>query len=338
MQNQAFLEAFNDDFINDVLNDCTHISQVCIESVASTAYNNVIFEEVLSDEVLEEGMDEFKDKVKGGARKAGNAAYKALEAFKMFFKNIFNKIRVAINEFISSGVEKKTKKALDDYKKNKGDRKDQPFKVKDIFLDQKAVFFRDFKAMKAGVLDASFKGDDAYADAEKKIAKMVAGKVVAGLGANYKKAKDELKDVSKLSDVSKVILNIASKAEDMKKTMVISDIANKTAIWTVASSTKKDYTKGVSDITAFIKTTESKLGTSDEENADRDVRYQIKLAQQILAYLHAAYIGELKFAAAANKNFMAALTQAKKKTYLTDDEMKEVKESVFTEFTGLDLI
>ena len=114
MQNTALNEVFTDEYVNSVNDGLDHLSKVFVESCAATAYNEVIFEAAMDDEVLSEA-----DNAHSTFTGIKNAAFKAIQTLKMAFKSIFNKIRVAINEFIKNQNEKKVIDAVKTYNKNK---------------------------------------------------------------------------------------------------------------------------------------------------------------------------------------------------------------------------
>ena len=335
MQDKAFLEAFNDDFINETMEQCNHLASICVESVASAAYNNVIFEEALSEEVLEEGknFDKFKDNVKGAGRKVGNAAFKAVQALKMFFKNIYNKIRVAINEFIQNQSVKNTVKAVKDYEANSKDRAGQTVEVPVYRLRADLVFFNNFAALKSIIVDSSYNDKTSEEEAEDKLVAKVVDYMNSGLGLNLGEAKRALSKASSLAEVARIMTSITKYGKD-KQQMKISEII-KSGVYEVKDTDaqlKKDYQKGVADLTSFIKDLEKSLGGDADDKA---IKMQVRLAQKVLNLQHASYIGHIHYVIAQNKILLTACSQAKKKKF---EEKKDVKESVFTEFLGLDLI
>lgn len=320
MQNTALETIFTESYISDVEAGLDHLSKVCIESCAATAYNEVIFENALTDEVLSEA-DDGKSAFTG----VKNVAFKAIQTLKMVFQSLFNKIRVAINEFIKNETEKKTLKAFEDYKKalkddKDGNLRDAEVKMKAIYLDTATAFptVVDFKTLVAG-------------KDEHDMAKKLAALVTSGLGDNYADAKKALKDAKEVKDVTKVLLNIASYAKEDKESLPIGEIltGKKADMVTISKSVKNRYTKSVANVTKFIKDSEAKLKTAKTDDECKDIKEQVILAQKIISFLHAAFIGQLKWAVAANKNAMAAIKSAK---------AGGVEESAFTEFMGLQLL
>lgn len=320
MQNKALETVFTESYINDVEAGLDHLTKVCIESCATTAYNNIIFEAALSDEILEEASKEDEKEGKSAFAGVGNAAFKAIQTLKMFFKNIFNKIRVAINEFIKNETEKKTAKAFEEYKKAAKEIGDNEVKVKNIYLDAKVVFptVIDFKKL--------VKIGD-----EHDMAKKLAATISSGLQDNYKDAKKALADAKSVAEVNKVLTGLTGFAADMKESFPISEIltGKKSDITTVSKSVKDQYSKSVAKVNEFIKTKETNLKTAKTDSEIKQIKDEVLLAQKLIAFLHAAFIGQLKWAVAANKNAMAAIKSAKN---------GGVEESAFEEFMGLQLL
>ena len=102
--------------------DFNDLNKFFIESVAQVAHNTVVFESVLSEEVLMEADDKSPSKFK-------TAVYKAIEALKRAAQTVFNKIRVAINEFVAKANQNSTNKYVEAWKK---DVKDTGVSIEEI--------------------------------------------------------------------------------------------------------------------------------------------------------------------------------------------------------------
>lgn len=318
MQNTALNEVFTDEYVNSVNDGLDHLSKVFIESCASTAYNEVIFEAALSDEILEEA-----DKAHSTFTGIKNAAFKAIQTLKMAFKSIFNKIRVAINEFIKNQNEKKVTDMVKTYNKNKASEHDEAMViVKDLSLDPKVVFPVTF----------NFK-DFVIVDEEKQASKL-AGALATGLGKNYKGADKDLKDAKKVSDVNKVLTGITSYPEEEKKPRSFADMFTgkvSQEVVKVAPAVKNGYTKAVGNINDYIKKLEGQLKTASDEEC-KDIKDEVLAAQRLLSFEHAVYIGYLKWAVACNKQLMNTISKVK------SGKADKYQESAFEEFMGLQLL
>ena len=75
---------------------------------------------------------------------------------------------------------------------------------------------------------------------------------------------------------------------------------------------------------------EASLKTAKSDDECKAIKEEVVLAQKLIGFLHAAFIGQLKWAVAANKNAIAAIKSAKQ---------GGVEESAqFNEFMGLQLL
>lgn len=324
MQNTALETIFTESYISDVEAGLDHLSKVCIESCAATAYNEIIFENAMTDEVLAEANKE--EGGKSAFTGVKNIAFKAIQTLKAVFQSVFNKIRVAINEFIKNETEKRTLKAFEDYKKalkadKEGNLKDAEVKMKEIYLDAATAFptVVDFKGLVADKDEAA-------------MVKKLAAAISSGLGDNYADAKKVLKDAKEMKDVTKVLTGMVGYAKDAKESMPIGEIltGKKADMVTVSKSVKNQYTKSVAKVNEFIKAKEASLKTAKSDDECKAIKEEVVLAQKLIGFLHAAFIGQLKWAVAANKNAIAAIKSAKQ---------GGVEESAqFNEFMGLQLL
>ena len=290
-----------------------HLSKVCVENCAEMAYNDVVFEAALSDEILSEN-DAWDNAKKG----AGNTAFKVIETIKRVASNIFNKIRVAINEFIKDQNEKKTAQKFKDAAKAIKDT-DKLIKIRNLDLEPEKVFpvVLDIKAL------AEMKD-------EKKAAQSVANEIKGGLKpSNFEQAIKALNTVETFADVSRVVGNIASYANSEKLMMSIKQFDAGSKAQRIPAWTKSMYNSSVAKSNDFIKTKEKEIKYKLSESEIKDLKDEVRLAEKVLSLIHAAYLGALKWSVAYNKECLSVLKGT---------NLKAENESAFAEFTGLQLL
>ena len=312
MFDEKLLEAVNEDF--------THLNKVMVESTAQTAYNSVVFEAALEDVLAEADDAEAEEKKDADPSKVKNNLYKAWEAVKKFFVSICQKIRVAINEFIAKASQKNFKKAIEDYNKNNADADSKVKPAKFLGIENPMDVFGFVK----GIGQYISMGEDAAV-------KAIAGDVAKALGGNYADAKKALGAAEKFADINKVLLNLVSYAQvNEKAAFTIDEFMKSVPDLTEASAAVKarfseltsNGNKAINDLKASI----NAAATADEVAA---IKAEIAIANKLLATVHAAFIGYMKWAVASNSAAITALKSAKK---------GGVKESADMTFMGLALI
>ena len=306
--------------LSTVQNVFDNISKICIESSAATAYNEVIFEAALSDEILSEADDEKK---KGSEFVTGikNTAFKAIETLKMFVKTIFNKIRVAINQTIETISEKNAQKAID---KAMSNEVKSVTVNKDYFISNPDnLFLRDISSK----FDALVRNEK-----EEDIATDIAKSISSGLGNNYNEAKKALEKVSKVSDVTKVISNIASYVKE-DDTYRVAKFVEDSQVKKVVAASKREYSNSLNTANKFIKEREKDLKSSLDDDKIAEIKREVLNAEKLISVIHAGFIGYLKWTVACNNILIKNIKSGIK------DKKKEAKnEAAFTEFMGLQLL
>ena len=290
-----------------------YLNKVMIESCAQVAFNSIIFENALTDEVLTEAEDEAKKddkeaKVKTDyVGKAKNTAFKMLEGLKKFAQTIWAKIKVAINETIAKMANGKAFKMIESYNKKSDGKVAYIVAGKNLQIDDpKSVFIVD-------KLLTNF----ADRQDEEKAAEAIANEIK--LPSNFAKATNDLKKVKTLNDVSKIFTSLCSYADEDTKAQTIEDYLNKMKnvvnYKDVASEIKGEYDKGVKATKDEIAKYSNIIKQWNEENnpsgADA-TKKSMKIYTKLLGTVHSGFIGYLKWVIAASAQIAKAVNSASK--------------------------
>ena len=320
----------NEQLFKNAIADFDYLNKVFIESTAQVAYNATIFEAALSDEVLTEAEDGDK---KSSSFK--NALYKALEAVKSFAASVFNKIRVAINEFIAKINQNSFDKAMESWKK---ERKSASYDLSSqvevklakslSFPNIENVIMTNLTKTAAKTLAKDFIESDLSVD---KVFENTAAEILGDIPENYSAAKKALKNVTNAGQLNKIIANIVSYADDNNAVytaeQLLDDKEDKVPdLRKVSQKAKSNYAKSVSNVNSLIKQFKGEINGATNDKVET-IKKKIAILNAELGLIHAGYIGYLKWAVACNKQTITAIKTAKK-------EVKGVEES----FMGLALL
>ena len=303
-----------------------YLNKVMIESCAQVAFNSVIFENALSEEVLTEAEgeeDNGENKKKIDFTKAKNAAMKALEAVKMFAQTIWAKIKSAVNETIAKVSNGAAFKLIDSYSK-KVENPGAMIKVdKDLELGNPTVVFSVNTAL----------GNVAF-DSEENIAKTKANELSAKLPNNYADAKAKLGEAKTLSDVSKVYSSLTSFAAANDKAETIESFLKKVPnSKAIIADIKKAYADGVKDSKDQIKKFSNGVNAATTADEAMQQKNAMTAYTKLLGTVHSSFIGYLKWVIAYSAQAAKAINSAKKGGV----KVEAKNESAMT-FMGLNLL
>lgn len=290
-------------FTDAVLDECTQniveLNSMLTENAAQAAYNQVIFESAMDYVTEAEDEKEFKN------GKVGNALYKALDTLKRVFKTVFDKIRAAINAFIAKINANSAAKWIKNYSKEKNYDWGAAYVTPKKYLAIKnpdQVFLLD-----QGVGELVALGD------EEKVAKKLVANIKVPT-SNYSKAKEALSKATTIAEVNKVLLSFTSYADDYNdKPMDLATIleaipdAGKTF-----AEMKSSYKSAINKINTGIKNTYSEIQNASTQEEKDAIKKEISLAEKLMSFYYAAYVGYMKYYTAMNSATIANIKAAKK--------------------------
>ena len=312
---------FTDAFLDECSANITELNSMLIENCAQVAYNTVLFESAV--ETLSEAEDEGKKDSKFSAVK--NAAFKALDTLKRVAKVVFEKIKNAINQFITKVSSRSAAAWIKQYQKEKNEDDWSQSKVKP------AKYLAIANPDKVFPLELGIGELLRFEDlTEEKVAADLVKKIT--VPANYAAAKKALGEAKTIADVNKVIGNFASFAEENKNVYTAEEVLNALPeMKKTFADLKASYKKAVDGCNSGIKNMYNELNAaSDEEVAA--IKNKIAISQKIMGFFHAAYAGYMKYILALNASTIAAIRSAKK------GGVQEAVEPQLETFMGLALL
>lgn len=290
----------NEKLFESAIADFDYLNKVMIESCAQVAFNSVIFESALADTLNEAEDGESKNS------SVKNAAFKALEAVKRAAQTIFNKIKVAINEFIAKANQYSVTKAIDSWKKSEKFDLSATASVKPAkFLgidDPAAAFAVPYASLLNNMND------------EKAVAGIIAKSFASKLGDNYADAKKALAAAESFGDVNKVYTGLVGYAMANEDTTFEAEkyIDSVPDLTETSKAVKDSYKKASDAVNGFIKDYKKTLDSAADDEKAAQVKAHINVLNKLLGTVHASFIGYMKWSVASNRQALVAIKSAKK--------------------------
>lgn len=300
--------------------DIQDLNKSIIESSAATAYNEVIFESAI-DYILNEADEDVPDaevdsaeEAKPAKAKAGfkGSLYKAWETISRMAKQLFNKLKVVLNNFIA--------------KANAGNLDRLIEKNKDKLVSIRDYSFQGAPAEKFAI------GCLASADDFKGSEEDVVGKIKAAIEAKKGSWKTEgLGEIKDFKGLNKFINGYSSKApEDKAEKTLGKVIENGGTFKSIVAGAKAAYSKSVKDTNTIIKGVKATIDKTNTPEDAQAIKAQITNANKYLGFVYASYTGMVKWALAYIKEAAKGIKESKK--------AKPKNESVLEDFYGLSLL
>ena len=221
--------------------DIQDLSKSLIESTAATAYNEVIFESAIDYILNEEDVPDAevqgeKDQKAAPKAKAGfkGTLYKAWETIVRMAKQLFSKLKAALNTFIA--------------KANAGNIDKLIEKNKDKMVNIIDYSFAGSPADKFAI-NALSSADDFKGKEEDVVAK-----IKAAIGSNKGSwSNDGLADIKDFKSLNKFINSYASKVPQDKSDKILSQVVKDKSFKSIVSDAKASYNKSVKSVNDIIK-------------------------------------------------------------------------------------
>ena len=287
---EELLEASENEFIE--------LNKMLIESSAINAYNSVIFESAMEDDVLMEADSKEKDPDAPAPHLVKNAAYKAFETFKRMATQVLEKIRAAINKWIANASNSAVTKAITNYKKSGSAGNNIVRLNKDLKLDNAQEVFKIYLNSYKGIAKED----------ESAFAKAVAASFAEQLPANFQKAIDALNKVTTFAELNKIYTNIVSYADEKEIVKNVREFVNEYGI---------DFTKASGELKANYKFTTGQVkeaisglknSLNDKNDAEQaDAKKAISNYSKLLSTVNASYVGFMKYIVAVNMQAVKAI-------------------------------
>ena len=327
---------FPDSAINEAVQDLVDLNKVVIESYAANVHNDVIFEYALSEAIaLTEAEDDDKSKFSN----VKNAIYKMLETFQRAAKALWSKSKIAINEFIAKANARHVDSLMKDFDEVKsyfsGDLSSLGISHVKSFevANENHLFSTDSDLMNTGTTKGS----------EEELAKYIVGKIIAGAASETKK---QLEGATSLAAISKVLMSVSAGTGVYDRVQISmlskeSEGGNIFESKKVAAEIKNGYNDAVKATNEFIKKTKSGLNNLTTDAEIEDAKKSINLANKMLSYYNAAFIGRIKLYVARNsrnaaiiKKLKSAIETASKKKAAETKKNAPTPDSIAAKFAG----